>query len=307
MTKKPRSYTESSPPIITLLEIINFLGGALVFLGIAFLVSINWFSLNSFLKIALTLGSGIAAYLMGILIYLNKKYETLGTAFFLIAALTLPLGLYVSIDTLNLMNLNDFDKINALITAICLCIFLFSHLLYPRTIFLLFIILFASGFFISLINYLTLHPLYLFYNHVFDYQLLFLGCCYILLGRYLDRDKKFPLTEPLYFFGLPFILSASYSLAGIFNPIGSSFWKVITALLIIASFFLAVPLKSKSFLYWGGIFLVVYLTDLSSQFVHLFGPYGWPLLLIFLGFLFMFTGYWVRHIHKKITRLKKPS
>ncbi|HSW71513.1 MAG TPA: hypothetical protein VLH77_05990, partial [Gammaproteobacteria bacterium] len=180
-------------------------------------------------------------------------------------------------------------------------------LFYPRTIFLLFTFIFASLFFISLVSELTNQPNSIF-NHIFDYELLFLGFNYILFGRYLDSDQKFPLSGPLYFFGAVFILSASYSLSGIFDleNFNSSIWKIVTALLILASFLLAVPLKSKSFLYWGGIFLVVYLTDLSYQFSHLFGRYGWPLLLILLGFFFMFTGYLVMHIHRKITRLKNP-
>lgn len=294
---------DNTPPsnADTLLKIFNYVGGALVFFGIVFFISVNWFSLNDFLKIFTTLGASLAAYVVGMLLYLDKKHDTAGSAFFMIAALTLPIGLYVSIDILS--QISNIDKVNTSISAFCFTVFLLSHLFLPRTIFLLFTILFGSLFFSNLISLITNQATVVF-KHLTEYEFLALGSSYLLLGRYLDLDNKFPLTGPLYFFGALFVLAASYSMGGMFcsSLPGLPFWKVMTALLILASFLFSVPLKSKSFLYLGAFFMVIYLTDMSSQFIDIFGHYGWPLLLILVGFLFMFTGYLVFNIHQKIKR-----
>src|SRR5579872_5878142 len=185
------------------LPLFNYLGGTFIFLGLLFFLVLNWYSLNPFLKIACTLGSGIAAYLIGVLFFLNPKQEALGSAFFQIAALMLPVGLYVSVDRLGWPF--PIEEVNVYIMALCFCFFLLTFLFYQRTLFLLFILIYGSLFFVSLTNLIFQHSS-LSFTHLTNYEFISLGISYILLGRYLDLDKKFPLSGPLYFFGVLFIL-----------------------------------------------------------------------------------------------------
>ncbi len=288
---------------LNLLKVFNYLGAALVFFGIAFFISANWFSLNPFLKIFTTLGSAITAYLLGVFLFLERKHEAAGAAFFMVSALLLPLGLYVTTD--QLMVINHVDRVSAVIFTACFLVFFISHCLRPRALFLFFSILFATSFYLSFVS-LFLNQSIWYYAQLWDYLFLALGLSYLFLGRYLAIADRSPLIGPLYFFGLFLVLSASYSLGGHFAFRGgiSELWKIITALLILASFLLSVPLKSKSFLYVGALFLVIYLIDLSTRFFEVFGTYGWPLMLIMIGFLLMFTGYLVVNLHKKINRGK---
>lgn len=284
---------------IDFLRVMNYIGGALIFFGIAFFISINWFSLNSFVKIFSTLGSAIAVYLIGLLLYLNKQYDAASATFFMIAGLILPIGLYVTFYVLNVSHSNFF-LVNLAVASICLAVFLISQLLLRKTVLLLFTIIFATAFFIAVTDYLVFQSgTYL--NDFYEYRAMIIGLTYILLGRYLDYDKRYPLTGLLYFFGGLNILAASYCMGGFFMfSQGFTLWKVITAILIILTLSLSIILKSRALLYLGAIFLVIYIIDMSSRFVNIFGALGWPLVLVCIGFLLILVGYMVFSLQKRI-------
>src|SRR5438128_1652033 len=51
---------------LSLTEVFSSIGGGIIFLGIAILISEHWNAYSSFNKIALTFGSGVIVYVMGI-------------------------------------------------------------------------------------------------------------------------------------------------------------------------------------------------------------------------------------------------
>lgn len=290
---------------LDIFKIFNYVGGTLVFFGIAFFIGINWSSLNNFFKIFSTLGSAVAAYLVGVLFYFYKnKFQPTSSAFFMIVGLVLPIGLYVTFNILGYIS--NFQQLNIIIWLLCLIFFLMSHFVFKRTIFLLFSVIYATFLFLNGINFEIDQSNFIIQNSA-EYEFLIIGISYICLGRYLDYDKTYPLVGPLYFLGALFILTASYSLGGMFCLGSGSFvWRLLTALFIILFFILSVPFKSKAFLYLSALFLVIYVTDLSSTWVNIFGNYGWPLMLILIGFVTMLIGYIVLAIRKKISKNKLP-
>jgi hypothetical protein len=281
----------------TILKIFNYIGATLVFLGISYFVCDNWSSLNNFVKIFSTLGSSIAALLVGILLSVNKKQDAASAGFFMIAGLILPVGLFITFDIMKLPV--DLMTQNVLITSICFVIFLAGQCFLPRTILLLFTILFGTLFFVALTNLMVQHSNFLSTN-LFVYQCLTIGFSYLFLGRYLDYAEN-PLVGALYFFACLFILTSSFDLAGyLFLSTGPLLWKLAAVMLLALSFLLAVPLRSKSLLYIGAIFLLIYVANLTSQFEAFFGSIGWPIILIVSGLLLMLLGYLIYFIHQQI-------
>jgi hypothetical protein len=126
---------------------------------------------------------------------------------------------------------------------------------------------------------------------------------YFIVGRYLQLQRN-ALTGPLYFFGSVFILTASFDLGGLLflSGVSNEFWKITSPILVLLSFLSAVPLRSKSLLYVGALFLVIYLASMTSLFAQIFGSFGWPLLLIMAGLFLMIFGYVLVSIHQRITR-----
>src|SRR3989338_9015238 len=68
-------------------EILYYIGGAIIFLGISILLWQNWTILGFGTKVLVTLGSGVAAYIVGLLFSRDEQIETVGSAFYLISAL----------------------------------------------------------------------------------------------------------------------------------------------------------------------------------------------------------------------------
>ncbi|RDI44544.1 hypothetical protein [Aquicella lusitana] len=289
----PASKDAASSKNVAILRIFNYLGGALVFFGIAFFVSVNWYALNDFIRIFATLGAALAAYLVAVLFHL-ARYEAASTAFFLITGLTLPIGIYV---TFKITGMPPSHLLSAIISGLSFCLFLFTYFFLPRTLLLLLSIVFASAFFNDLLYFLVEKSNFIF-SDLMEYELIVLGLSYMLLGYYLDRDNRHPLTGLLYFFGSLFILSGSYTLGGFFfYEQGLLAWRILTPILIFSSFLFSVALQSKALLYVGALFTVIYIIDLSTWFARIFSSFSWPLILIFLGFAFMLIGYLVFYLH----------
>jgi hypothetical protein len=284
-----------------ILKIFNFVGGTLIFFGIAYFISSNWHNLNDFLKIFTTLGSAIAAYLVAVLLANDDKYSAASSAFFMVSCLTLPLGLSITFNVLGVIG-ND-EMIKVIITGICLFVFLATNFYLERDILRLFCIFYASLFFIAFTNLFCNQVMHIANTQLYDYQLLLLGLCYLLGGRLLQLQRN-ALTGPLYFFGSFFILAASFDLGGLlfFAGVNNEFWKIVSPVLVLLSFMLAVPLRSKSLLYVGAIFLIIYLISMTSLFAKLFGSFGWPLLLIMAGLFLMLFGYVLVSIRQRIMK-----
>lgn len=286
-----------------ILVIFNYIGAALIFFGVAYFIGTNWYSLNNFVKIFATLGSAVAAYIIGILLSFDERFKASSSGFFMISGLFFPMGIYIVFQLYG-NNQIDFDIINIIVMGICFLVFLFSYLKSPRTIFLLYTLIFVTLLFDSILSFLSMRSSIV-YNNLLEYSSLAVGCSYILLGRYFDFDKQHPLTGVLYFFGALSILSASYCLGGFFYYDGFTYWKILTAFIILLSFVLSVPLKSKSLLYLAAFFFILYIMDMSSKYIDVFGDYGWPLMLILSGLFLIFIGYFVFYMHKKINKSQK--
>jgi hypothetical protein len=124
-----------------------------------------------------------------------------------------------------------------------------------------------------------------------DYQLLVLGVFYLLLGYGASRQGN-RLTGLLYFIGDLLILIAAFQLGGLLFEDNSIFiWEIVAPVLVLLSFALSIPLKSNALLYLAGIFLIIYIVNMTRRFAYLFGSVEWPVMLIAAGVVLMLIGY----------------
>src|SRR5690348_11702079 len=61
-------------------EILTYIGGGIVVLGIAILINQNWQYLNFAVKILVTCGSGVATYFAGFILSKSNKLGAAGSA-----------------------------------------------------------------------------------------------------------------------------------------------------------------------------------------------------------------------------------
>lgn len=274
-------------------EILYYIGGAIVFFGIAIFIGQNWSTLSAPTKILSTLGSAVAAYFVGLSFCAKPRTENIGLAFYLLSALVMPVGLYVTFWEAGL-NMRG-NEIWALISAILFIVYLSSFAVFRKNIFILFSIIFGTWLFFSFTNLLIennplLKPDFLYY------RILAIGLTYILLGYYFSKSSRAVLSGFLYGFGIFGFLGAAMLLGG-WRPRQKIFWEAIFPGLVFAVLFLSVYLKSRSFLTFGTLFLMIYIIKITAEYFS--GSMGWPLSLVIIGFLLIASGYLFIYLKNK--------
>jgi hypothetical protein len=280
---------------VGLAEILYYIGGAIVFIGIVVLVAQQWDSLSNFSQILVTLGSGIAAYVTGLLLTRYPQTRGVGTAFYFISALLLPLGLAVTFDQAN-YNIGT-ARIQSIMAAILLATYLFSRLVLKAKIFTIFSIIFGTWFFYSFVTMFVQNATS-FYDTLkfYEYLTLVTGLSYILLGYYFAQTAERGLTGVLYSFGLLGLLSSTLSLGG-WTPNQNIFWEVIFPGLALVIVFLSIQLKSKAFLTLGSIFLMAYILKITAEYFS--NSLGWPVALVFAGLVLIGIGYLTFYLNRR--------
>ena len=281
---------------LKLSDIMYYIGGAIVFMGIIVLGYQNWDSFNSAMRIFITLGSCIAAFLVGALLYNYENLRKISQAFFLIAGLLGPLGLNVLFKETGLDT--NSDALQLSIYLILTAVFLGGLWFFAeQTVLLFFGIVFASGMFHFLVNMVVGQNLLADnYSKVWEYRFLVDGLVWILLGYYFSQGKFKALTGVLYGFGSLGFLGAAMALGG-WEPNQNAFWELVYPLLVFGIIFLSVFLKSKSFLVFGSIFLIGFILKLTSEYFS--SGLGWPLALVLAGLAIMGVGFYAVRLNKK--------
>lgn len=267
-------------------EIIYFIGGGIVFLGISILMAQNWAVLGFETRLLATLGVSIMAYLVGVLFGQNTKTETVGSAFYLISALVAPIGLYVVFENAG-FNISELG-VQSLISGILFGTYLMSFIVFRKTIFTLFSILFGTWLYYSFTGLLIGDSLYSGSNKFTQYQGLGAGLSYILLGYSFSKTERAPLRGFLYGFGILGFLGAAMALGG-WKPNQSIFWELAFPFLAFGTLFLSVYIKSKSFLVFGTLYLMGYILKITAEYFS--NSLGWPLVLVISGLSMIGIGY----------------
>lgn len=269
----------------TISDILYYIGGAIVFLGISVLIWQHWSALNNATKILATLGSGVASYIVGVFLSRNERLEAASRAFYFISALVSPLGLYVTFDIAG-FQVSRYG-IQSLISGILLATYLLSYIVYRKTVFTIFNVIFGTWLFFSFTSYLVGSNPYFTWKF-FAYRVLCTGLMYLLLGHYFAQVRQRALTGALYGFGIFFFLGAALVLGG-WNPDQSVFWELVFPGLVFGVMFLSIQLRSKSFLTFGSIYLIAYILKITAEYFS--KSLGWPLALVLTGLALIAVGY----------------
>jgi hypothetical protein len=266
---------------IGITEIMYYIGGGIVFLGIVILIMQNWSELSDFTRILATLGSGVAAYYAGVLLNSQESTKSVSNAFFLISSLTIPIGLLVTFDAAG-MDIGE-SGVLSLVSTMLVSMFIASYLIFKRTIFVLFSIFYGTWFYFSFLGLMIGDSPDLNTWQSYMYRILFAGISYALIGYSFSKNKLSPISDFLYGLGTIAILSSTMTLGG-FSPNQDAFWELIYPALIFGALYISVYIKSKSVLALGTIFLMIYILKITSEYFS--SGLGWPLALVLAG-LFM--------------------
>ena len=265
-------------------QILYYLGGGVVAVGISIFIEQNWETLSVFTRILSTLGAGIMAYIIGVVLSRADRHASWGQAFHLIAALVLPIGLFVTLDQLGV---EISEGITSGVFALLSVWYLLSYHVFRKNIFMLFGVIFTTLLFFALTDFLASGTVISHEGDFISYQFLITGMTYILLGYAFVHRQEAPLTKYLYSFGIVFLLGAALSLGG-YAPEQNWFWEIIFPGLALGATFLSLPLHSRAFLIFGALFLVGYIFKITGEYFT--EGLGWPLALVLAGFALIAVG-----------------
>lgn len=267
-------------------NVLYCVGGLVVFLGIIILVFQNWEFLPSIVRIFVTLGVAIAALIAGTLLGTNEKLRTVSAVFYLLSAVLAPLGFSV---TLNEVGISwwaaGWQTVQAGVLAAA---FLVARLALRQYLFTFFTIVFGTWFYYALIAWLLTNLGSRTAELVYEYATLLLGIAYVLLGSALTRTRERFYTDLLYLAGLLTFFGAAFALSG-FSAGEHPLWETLLPLLALGAVFASIPLKSRIFLFVGGLALAADVVKLTS--VYFAGTLGWPLVLVVAGLGLIVVGY----------------
>ncbi len=273
-------------------QILYYIGGGIVFLGISILVWQNWSSLSFVSRVLSTLGSGVAAYVAGLLLSRDRRMEGVGSAFHLIGALVMPIGIWIVLENAG-FNAGSSGS-QSLVSGILASMYLASFALFRKNIFTLFGILFSTWFYYAFAAWLFGVSLD-WATHI-QYLTMAAGATYALLGYEFSKGERAPLSGFLYGFGVLGFLGAALVLGG-WKPNQNVFWELIYPALVFGVLFVSVHIKSKAFLTWGTLFLMAYILKITSEYFTT--GLGWPLSLVLAGLSLIGVGYMSISIKKR--------
>ena len=130
----------------------------------------------------------------------------------------------------------------------------------------------------------------------FEYRMLVAGISYLLIGYAFAKNEKAPLSGFLYSFGILGFLGAAFALGG-WSPTQNVFWELIFPGLALGTLFMSVYLKTRSFLTFGSLFLMIYILKITGEYFT--SGLGWPLSLVLAGLMLIAVGYLYVYLKKK--------
>lgn len=273
-------------------EVLSYLGGAVVVIGVATLIGQNWHALSLPTRLLATLGAGVAAFVVGVLLSNRPQTDRAAPAFYLISGLVTPIGIAVLQDGADLSpGSNGSQSVNALAMLVA---FGAAFYLLRRMVLLVLTVGYGVWLFFAVTGTMRdLTP----WAQVgtgdgtpnFDaYRLLVVGVALGVLGYGLHRTVWKSFSGTLYGFGSLGLLVAVLVLGG-WPPSDSLFWNLAFPVVDLGVLFAGVHLRSRVALTMGTLGLMGYLLKLTSEYFS--DSLGWPLALVLAGLGMILIGF----------------
>lgn len=265
---------------------LAWLGGTFVLAGIFVLVGTWWTEMNLAERVIVSLGSGVAAYVLAWMASLQPARERLVTPLFLIAMLTEPIGLVTVLEELSS---GGDEALGALVVAGTMALQAVLFLARVRRSAATFAALAYGA--VAMAAALALAEV--------DGELaaLVVGASLFLVTLGVARSAHAAIA-PFWFF-----VSASLVLGSWFALVEGGPLELTELVPVAACIWASTVLRSRTLLATGTLALLVYVGWFSGR--HFADSIGWPLLLILLGALMMGAGTAAVRLHRRY--IKPPA
>lgn len=266
-----------------LTRVLAYLGGIFVFAGIGVFITMNWDDMNFAAQVVITLGAGIAAFVMAVIAINDERYEKAATPLFLIAAFLEPVGLMVIFE--ETYSGNDWHLISMIVCGVVAAQQLLTFIRYRRTTLLFIAMVLLSAFTLLLFDRLDI-----------DYAItaLVVGASLMSICVGLDRTRHAAITPFWYF------VAASWALYGLFDILDKTVIEVLFLAAASGVVYLSTVVRSRTLLFVGTIAMLAYIGYFSAQ--HFVQSIGWPIALVIFGLVLISLSAFAFRINRNFIR-----
>jgi hypothetical protein len=249
-----------------LVRVLGFLGGTFVFAGVGVFIALQWDSMNSAARVVITLGSGLSAFVLGVLAARDPRYDKAVTPLLLMAAALEPTGMLVVFDEFG--SGGDWRYASLVTSATMAAQFgaTFSALRRSTPLFLG--LLFGTLFWWTGFDLLSMDD---------SVIALVLGGSLLPATIAIDRTAHRVITPAWYLIG------AAAFLHGFFELVVNTPLEIFFLVAAAGFVYLSVTLHSRMLLFVATLAILAYTAWFTGE--HFADSVGWPVALILFGLI----------------------
>lgn len=292
-TPSSSSPGESVTTSRNLTHVFYAIGALIVVVGVIVLIAQNWREIGLGGRLLVTLGISLGTYITGIIMR-NPEQRVLSQVMFVISTSLAPLGVYV---LLSESSIRFTSSVQIMIALALATVYGVAYLVTKRNILVVIVTGFVTWAYYAFVMKVLGTNSYSY--DVLQWATMLLGVSYLCFGYGFksiraavderDEHEKNVIVNLFYNAGTLAVLGVAISMGGIFD--------LILIALIFATFYGSVFLKNTSMLVIAAFFLMAHIIKLTSK--YFVDSIGWPVALIFVGFLVIGVGYMTYSINKK--------
>lgn len=247
-----------------LTRLFSYIGGILVFAGIGVFISMYWEDFGSAARVLVTLGTGFAAFVMGLACLADRRYERAATPLFLAASLLQPTGIFVMLQE---YSSGGDPRHGVLFMAIYMLIQQGAAFFASRCTVLAFsAILFGCIFFVTLFDLWNMNE-----NLIGTV----IGASLICIAYALSQSRHLAIAPFWYFAGSVVLLWA------VFDAVEGTPLELAYLGLSALTIFLSTYVRSRVLLLVSTLSMLGYIGYYTAE--HFSNTVGWPISLVIIG------------------------
>jgi hypothetical protein len=254
----------ASAPRGVLVRALGFLGGTFVFAGVGVFIALQWDAMNTAARIIVTLGAGLAAFVLAALARRDPRFERAATPLYLTAAALEPVGMLVAFEEFG--SGGDWRWAGLVTAAVMAIQFGLAFFVARRSTLLFVSVTFAMSALWTGLDLMDMDG---------GVMALTLGGTLVLSAIWADRQAHRDVTPPWYFVG------AAAVLGGVFDLVESSPVEVIFVAAAASFVYLSVVVRSRTLLVVSILAILAYTGYFTAE--HFADSIGWPLALVGFG------------------------
>jgi uncharacterized membrane protein len=257
------------------------IGGIFIIAGISAFITMFWPSMNSPERVIITLGSGFAVFVMGMLAVKDERYRKASEPLLLIAAILEPTGLFVLIDEY-FHSGHDARYASLFVSGVMLLQQGFCFFATRRAVLLFFTLVFGTAFFTTEFSLLDISD---------KWNAVIIGFALLNLAYALSRTDHHGLASFWFFVG------GTSFLGGLFAVVEKTAIELLYLAATCFMVFVSTTVRSTALMIVSVVAMLSYIGYYTEEhFVH---SIGWPAALILLGLIFLGTGAGAIRLKKK--------